>query len=192
MREYSSGSVRSRGAGFTLVEVIVALVVVALLAGVVMTQVVGRLTGGETAALSQDLRGLSDAIVSFRGDVRRFPSQLGHLVSTPASGATDTCGRLIPDDFLEEWRGPYLDRGIPSTGLVSGTSVIRNDLRRDPSTYSSFGILYLDVEGVDQEVAERIEAAFDGNADFGGGSVRWTDSGGGRGTLSYGIPIRGC
>jgi hypothetical protein len=51
------------------------------------------------------------------------------------------------------------------------------------------GLLYFDVPGVDREVADALEAAFDGNGDFAGGTITWTAA---TGTLSYAMPVRGC
>jgi hypothetical protein len=54
--------------------------------------------------------------------------------------------------------------------------------------------LFIDVREVDSVVAAEVERAFDGEGlDYGAGTVRWTPGiEPRRGTLSFGIPIRGC
>lgn len=183
--------VRSREGGYTLVEVAVAVAVLSVLSVVALPQVVKHLYGGQTAALAENLDGLNHAIQMFRVDVGRYPSRLSYLSAPPPGGATDSCGREILT--LVNWRGPYVDRSIPGTGMVSGTSIIQNGVRRNPMASSSFGTLLIDVTDVDRELAEQMEAAFDGNADFGAGTIVWVESATtGQGLLTYNIPSREC
>lgn len=181
-----------RSAGFTLVELLVGLLILGLVAGAMVPQVVSRLRQGEAAALAQNLSSLSAATYAFQRDLGRFPRQLEHLATPPAS-AQSSCQTNLTN--LSEWKGPYLARQIPSTGLVAGRYVISNILRRVPANITStvHGLLYLDVTGVDREVAEELEDAFDGNADPSSGTILWSGSGSaGTGTLSYAMPVRGC
>jgi type II secretion system protein G len=178
---------RARG-GFTLVELLVGLLILGLLAGVMVPQVVSRLRQGETATLAQNLSAVSRAAYAFQKDVGRFPGRLEYLATTP-SAAQSSCLTSIAN--VSAWKGPYLARQIPATGLVSGSYVISNTLRRVPANTSATlgGLLYFDVPGVDREVADRLEAAFDGNADFAAGTISWSSA---TGTLSYAMPVRGC
>jgi hypothetical protein len=54
--------------------------------------------------------------------------------------------------------------------------------------------LFIEVREVDSVVAAELEKAFDGEPlDYSAGSVLWARGAeAGRGTLSYGIPVRGC
>lgn len=181
-----------RRAGFTLVEVVVAIVIVALISSVVATQVIGRLNDGGAAALSGNLDAVTDAVQSFRRDVRRYPSSLAQLSGPLSAGAADVCGNPIPSRFRQAWRGPYLERVIGSGGLPSGGGVIRNTMARDPAS-GGYGQLFLHADEVEREVAEELETAFDGDGNLAAGTVRWTEVGSsGRGTLGFGIPVSGC
>lgn len=184
-------SVRQR-AGFTLVEVVLAIVIVALVSGVVVTQVIGRLDDGGAAALSRNLDAVTDAAQNFRRDVRRYPSSLAQLSAPLAAGATDLCGQPIPSRFRAGWRGPYLERAVGAGGLTSGGGVIRNALSRDPAG-PGYGQLQLHADEVERPVAEKLENSFDGDGNLAAGTVRWTEVGGtGRGTLRFGMPVAGC
>jgi general secretion pathway protein G len=181
-----------RRAGFTLVEVILAIMIVALISGVVATQVISRLDDGGAAALSRNLDAVTDAVQSFRRDVRRYPSSLAQLSAPPSAGAADLCGRPIPSRFRDGWRGPYLERSVGSGGLSSGGGVVRNTLTRDPAG-GGYGQLYIDADDVERAVAEKLETAFDGDGNPTAGTVHWSEVGGtGRGTLRFGIPVSGC
>ncbi|MDF3130481.1 type II secretion system major pseudopilin GspG [Kiritimatiellaeota bacterium B1221] len=89
--------------GFTLIEMLLVLVILASLAAVVVPRLAGR---GEqakvTAALSQ-LNVFETALDAFEVDNGYFPdggSGLEDLVEQPRNA--------------NDWRGPYLKRGVPS------------------------------------------------------------------------------
>lgn len=183
---------RSDDAGFTLLEIAVALAIIMLIAGVVVTRSIGRTVDGEAAALAQNLDALGRSVVAFRNDVRRYPARLSYLSARPPSGASDTCGAPIPGRFLGYWRGPYTDRLIGGAGISSGTSTIQDSLQR-AAPPGPDALLVISVEGVDQAVADRVERAFDVANDMGQGTVRWTPGvAAGRGMLTYNLPARGC
>lgn len=179
---------RSR-AGFTLVELAVTLAIIALVAGFIMTRMVGRTVDGEAAALSRNLASVGDAVTAFRNDVRRYPSELSYLTTKPGNGTTDSCGSALPARFRTYWRGPYTERSISTAGITSGTSVIRNALTR---VVPADTVLRISVEEVDQGVAELVDRSFEVSPNLSAGSVQWLDAGGGRGTLTYDLPVRGC
>lgn len=179
-------------AGFTLLEVAVALAIVALVAGFIVTRMVGRTVDGEAAALSRNLASIGEAVTAFRNDVRRYPSQLTYLSSKPAAGpsTTDSCTNPIPARFLALWRGPYTERAISASGTPSGTSTIQNTLTR--VGVPSDTVIRISVQGVDQGVAQLVDRSFEASTSLSAGTVQWVDAGGGRGTLTYDLPVRGC
>jgi general secretion pathway protein G len=182
-----------RSAGFTLLEVVVTVAILGMLAAVLTPQVVSRMNNGASATLLSTLTGLQEAATAHRGDVGRYPQTLRQLSTEPTSGVRDSCGRLIPGFAFELWTGPYVDRSIAATGIDIGGSVIAATLRRSPTTYSDAGTLYIDVAGVDKDVADQMEQSMDGTIDYAAGSILWAQVGTtGRGTLSLASPVRGC
>lgn len=176
--------------GFTLIEIVVALVVITLLAGVIFTRVIGRVDQGEAAALTQSLDAVSAAVQEFRGDVGRYPGRLTYLSAPLASGALDLCGSAIPN--VGKWSGPYLDRLVNANGIPSGNARILNTLRRQAGG-GNYNLLLIDAQGVDLSTAEQIDRGFDGDGSFTTGSIRWiANETPDRGRLTLAVPVRGC
>lgn len=191
-------SVRSPRRGFTTIEILIVLAVIAILAAVIGRSVVGTVNSGRSAGLAESLAALRDGVFRYREDVRRWPTNLSYLSTQPVA-ATDLCGRTVPPGFLADWGGPYAARTITSAGIPVGDAVIQDAL--EPS--GAFGIettgtLFIVVAEVDSLVAVRLEEAYDNPVAagvFGTGVIRWTDvapTGDGRGTLRFGMAIRGC
>ncbi len=108
--------------GFTLVELLVVIVVLAVLAAIVLPKFVGAGTRSKESALKSDLKLIRNAITLFYNDTGAYPASLAALAATtaPASG-------LAPDGTTKainaaDWHGPYLD-SIPNDP-VSGSAFI--------------------------------------------------------------------
>ncbi len=84
--------------GFTLIEVMAVLIILALIAGLVYQAVIPRVDEAriKTAKTQMEILGLS--LDNFRLDVGSYPATLEELVSSSAQG----------------WKGPYLrDKKLP-------------------------------------------------------------------------------
>lgn len=90
------------GAGFTLLELLIALLIVGLLVGVVAQNLFGNVSKAERTAARDQIDALSKALDTYRLDMGSFPTTdqgLGALTKAP-SGAT-------------RWKGPYLKKEVP-------------------------------------------------------------------------------
>jgi general secretion pathway protein G len=67
--------------GFTLVELMVVLTVIALLLSVVVPDYVGRMKRAEEAALQENLTVMRDALDKHYADAGRYPGSLDELVA---------------------------------------------------------------------------------------------------------------
>jgi general secretion pathway protein G len=83
--------------GFTLVELMVVLTVIALLLSIVVPDYVGRVRRAEEAVLKENLAVMRDALDKHYADVGRYPGALDELVSKRYL-------RAIPDDPLTQAR----------------------------------------------------------------------------------------
>ncbi|HEY6095564.1 MAG TPA: prepilin-type N-terminal cleavage/methylation domain-containing protein [Gallionellaceae bacterium] len=97
--------------GFTLLELLFVLVIVALLAGIVGPMVTGSVGRARESALKQDLAVLRKAIDDYYADRGRYPSELAELVERHYL-------RFLPAD--------------PLTESVDGWVVVRMENLRGP------------------------------------------------------------
>ena len=67
--------------GFTLVELMVVLAIIALLLSVVVPHYVGRLQRAEEAVLQENLQVMRDALDKHYADAGKYPGSLDELVS---------------------------------------------------------------------------------------------------------------
>jgi general secretion pathway protein G len=91
---------------FTLLEIIVVIIVLALLAGLVAPQIFGRVGEARGTTARTQIELLSTALDSYRLDNGSYPSTeqgLQALREKPSRGP-------IP----QQWKGPYLRRAVPN------------------------------------------------------------------------------
>ena len=92
-----------RMAGFTLLELLIALLIVGLLVGVVAQNLFGNVSKAERTAAKQQIDAFSKALEAYRLDMGTFPTTeqgLAALTKAPAGAAP-------------RWKGPYLKKEAP-------------------------------------------------------------------------------
>lgn len=176
-----------RHRGMTIVEVLIALAILAIIAAVVLPTTAGQLRDGHAAALANQLANLRDAIGNYRQNVGAYPISLTQLTTQPLAGSTDACNTALSAAELNAWRGPYINQNIVGNMPV-GSAVVVAALTRAPS--GSIGLLQIRAARVENDIASDLEEQFDGNGNFATGTIRWTAAG--DDTLTFEIPIRGC
>ena len=186
--------------GFTVLEVLIGLALIAIMSAAVIPALMGRVRDAQTSALGQSLFSLSQAIFEYRKAVTSYPGQLVLLATKPQGTNTDLCGNQIGNGNANSWRGPYVSRELVSGGVGIGDAQIGNTLRRTPAAPALPSTLYIDVTMVDTLTAVDLEARFDGDANPATGSIRYTTlavppipaAAPGTVTLSYAMPVNGC
>jgi general secretion pathway protein G len=102
MTRHRSPQGRRRTAAFTLIELLLVLVILAVLAAVVVPKFTGRSEQAKQAAAKTDISMLDGALELYEQDNGHYPSTdegMRVLVEQPANAQT--------------WHGPYIKRGVP-------------------------------------------------------------------------------
>lgn len=85
--------------GFTLIEIIIAVAIVAIMAGTIAPLAFKEMISAREDATEKELAGLNRALVQFYEDTGRFP------------GESEGLAALLEDPGVTGWSGPYLGGG---------------------------------------------------------------------------------
>src|SRR5579859_5861202 len=86
---------RARGAGFSLIELMVVIAIIGLLATIVSMNLTRTRERANATKVVADVKSLDHAVVLFQMDLGRWPASLDELVTPGGS----------------DWRGPYIEGG---------------------------------------------------------------------------------
>ena len=93
--------------GFTLVELLLVLVILALIAGLVLPGIIGKAESAKAKAASSQISRISMSVESFYLDTGNTPSSLDELVNEP-SGVAGWNGPYIKSSLLKDpWGQEY-------------------------------------------------------------------------------------
>lgn len=189
-----------RTAGFSFIELIVALAIMVVIASVVTPVLLGALDRARYDATLETFEGIGEGVFNFENDIGEYPSALSQLTTRITGSQENICG----DDYstsgnnsdVNQWDGPYLNRLVPATGLPTPVGRVRNQLEgyrqvwwQDPSELRMF------VDSVVVEDAWAINERIDGDGNDGSttNAVRWTTAdANGLVVLTFVVPIGSC
>lgn len=103
--------------GFTLIEIVVVLAVIAVLLGMLVPMGFQFLMAERSSSVQRELQGLYNAIIGdpkrgvfgYVGDVGNYPKSLMDLIVQP----TDGSGNPLPG-----WKGPYIEKRLIENGVL--------------------------------------------------------------------------
>lgn len=165
--------------GFSFVEVLATLAIVALLASVVGANVMDRVRDGDFTKFSENAGTVKQASLTFLTDVGAYPGRPTQLVVQPVGGtAKDLFNSTISVGKAAKWRGPYVDvdsnRFFLSPGL--GAVVVDSFTVRTSNGNQFMTAIYTGLSRTDQL---RFKKDYDGGSGVAGpdsltGMVRYT------------------
>lgn len=131
--------------GFTLIETVVTVGIVATLAAVVVPQVVKQFDAADPTKTAEDLNSIRTAIDVFGVNVRpQQPGDIEDLVNRPlatTAGEVTVLGAQYSSSENLAWNGPYLGSSVLSTAAVGdevlttgyGATLMNEFARYDPT-----------------------------------------------------------
>lgn len=172
---------RPRARGFTLAEILVAVVIIALVAAVLTPTIVGQLNKADPQAIGSSADAIRSAVLQFSTDTRRFPRYISQLVTRPVSTDSALFGGKFADNEILSWNGPYLAKDA-TAALQSGGWGLSWDPRFRSSFVGTSGLVQdstvnprsitLNI-AMDSSQAVMVDALFDDRS-FLTGIMRWT------------------
>jgi prepilin-type N-terminal cleavage/methylation domain-containing protein len=102
---------RSAPGGFTLAEVLIALVLIAALAAVVVPTIGSQMGRADPGRLARDASAIRGAVNQFASDVGQYPGSVTQLVTKIVDGVS--AGPIYGVYGVSErdrWKGPYLTK----------------------------------------------------------------------------------
>lgn len=163
-------------AAFTLIEVLVTLLILALLVAIVFPVVVGRLGDSDPVRIAGDLTSIRTGVNLFSVDVRlHYPATLEQLTAPIQPTDLDLKGNQY-SARAASWDGPYLDLSIvEGAAIATGYgATIRDTLRgfdpatnlvEDPASIADGDFLAVLLLGLDSTRFEALNDAIDGEGE---------------------------
>ena len=96
------GVYRRRRSGFSLIELLLVLVILAVLAAVVVPKFTNRTEQARITAAKTDISMLDTALDAYEIDNGRFPS------------SDEGLNALVTAGSAKNWKGPYIKKGVPT------------------------------------------------------------------------------
>lgn len=162
---------RSRAPAFTILEVVVAIAVLATLAAVLVPGIANYLESQGISSTVTTLKSIAKADTTFKTAVTFYPkriSHLGALILTTDTTSCDGLGAATPTTLFgaknTSWLGPYFPRAVPKSGLPVPLGVI-NDVQQRTSAGNAAGFIELAIPNVRFDDAERLNDLVDGTAE---------------------------
>lgn len=120
---------RSRGQGFTLMELLVVLVIIGLLTGYVGPRLFGQVAKAEIKAARAQIDAFQKALDQYRIDTGSYP------------GTAQGLNALMRPGSHARWSGPYLSKAVPADPWG------RPYVYRSPGQHGKYNLLSLGRDG---------------------------------------------
>lgn len=91
-------------AGYSLMEVLIAVAIIAVLAALIAPRLFGQLDSSQVTAAQTQVRMIETSLDTLRLDIGRYPTREEGLTLLVSPSP----------DLVDRWDGPYLDGGLPT------------------------------------------------------------------------------
>lgn len=121
-RQTGATPLRSGDSGVTLIEMMVVLVIIALVAALVVPNVIGRPDEARVTVAQTDIRAISSALELYRLDNRTYPTSAQGLEALarkpviPPEPPNWVAGGYLTETPTDPWGNPYIYRAPGDTG----------------------------------------------------------------------------
>jgi len=100
--------------GFTLIEMIGVLAVIAILAAVVAPKIFDAINDSKVTSLAEDIATIRTSVTSYYKDTGQFPSQASNSTKAQQNQM------MKKPTTVKGWKGPYLDKALSNPVNPSG------------------------------------------------------------------------
>ena len=170
----------SKQRGFTLMEMIGVMAVIAILVSVATPMIFDAIRNAKVTAFVEDVNMIKGAVAQYYEDTGDFPTHI-------PSDNRDRNKRLMKNDSsrpVSGWDGPYLEKdlGNPFTEgayaavLTSTNANYQFDLDGD-GTADTTSVAFIRIDQVTDEEAKAISDIFDNDGSIDSGSDAWNAGG---------------
>lgn len=110
-------------AGFTLIEILVTIIIIAVLAAVVIPAVTNQIGAADPTRVAEDMANLRTGIETFSLNVRpRSPGDLDDLANPITTADLDIKAQNYSSSSVTAWNGPYISATV--SNLVQATNEV--------------------------------------------------------------------
>jgi prepilin-type N-terminal cleavage/methylation domain-containing protein len=177
--------------GFTLIEIMVAVAIIAIMASVVAPNLVSWIDTQRVASAKASLDSLEAGVRRFRANILKYPSALNHLTDPISTNSQTSCtAQNYVNSGSTRWAasGPFFSKPILTSGqyIVIGTA--NNTLVRSPSTTGGtngpFGTLAINAPNLRTDDIDALELLYEA-ANSSTGQIRRSADNNGLATLTF-------
>lgn len=112
--------------GFTLIEILVSLILLAVLAAAVFPVVTQQIGAADAPTLANDLSAAKTALDTYNANTGTFPGDIEDLAYKPVSTEHTILAAVYSEKELRGWNGPYLEIFMQDGTATLNTSDIAN------------------------------------------------------------------
>ncbi len=171
---------RKQQAGFTLMEMIGVVAVIAILASMATPMIFDAIRNARVTAFVEDVNVARTAVARYYEDTGRWPVH----IPTDARDGRRTLVSNSATNPIGGWNGPYLEMDISNPFdeggyraiLSSGNANFQFDLDGDGTVDTSTAV-FMRIDNVSDAQARKISDILDGDADVTTGSGAWYAAG---------------